>query len=165
MVAIRAMRAISIALFLVVSIVVAGKPNHISKKKKWLSKFALLHNNYNGFFPDDDRFDRHPDFSVEDAAADAAAGKTPTNRASPDEKNPEFWNNMAKAHLLDRLEQPINTNKAKNIIMFLGDGMSLTTVAATRMYLGGEEESLSFEKFPHFGLSKVGVFVKNLLVL
>lgn len=39
--------------------------------------------------------------------------------------------------------------------MFLGDGMSLATVAATRMYLGNENKQLSFEKFAHFGLSKV----------
>lgn len=45
--------------------------------------------------------------------------------------------------------------RAKNIIIFLGDGMSLATVAATRMYLGNENKQLSFEKFAHFGLSKV----------
>lgn len=33
--------------------------------------------------------------------------------------------------------------------------MSLQTVAATRAYMGGEELNLSFEDFPHFGLSKV----------
>lgn len=51
--------------------------------------------------------------------------------------------------------------RAKNIIFFLGDGMSLTTVAATRMYMGNENNSLSFEKFPHFGLSKVSTFCKG----
>lgn len=51
---------------------------------------------------------------------------------------------------------------AKNIIMFLGDGMSVPTLAAARVYLGslqnvsGEELSLSFENFPYSGLSKVG---------
>ncbi|CAH1108440.1 unnamed protein product [Psylliodes chrysocephalus] len=43
---------------------------------------------------------------------------------------------------------------AKNVILFLGDGMSIPTVAATRMYIGGEEELLSFDKFPYTGLSK-----------
>jgi len=37
--------------------------------------------------------------------------------------------------------------EAKNIILFLGDGMSLATVAATRMYMGNENNKLSFEKF------------------
>lgn len=54
-----------------------------------------------------------------------------------------------------KAEAALNKNKAKNIIMFLGDGLSLQTVAATRMYIGGEELNLSFEQFPHFGLAKV----------
>lgn len=55
----------------------------------------------------------------------------------------------------DLLNRKQNNNHAKNVIMFLGDGMSLPTVAATRMYMGGEEMNLSFEKFPHFGFAKV----------
>src|SRR5688572_32458292 len=52
------------------------------------------------------------------------------------------------------------TGKAKNVIVFLGDGMSLTTVAAARIHEGqrkgnaGEENSLAFERFPHTALSK-----------
>ena len=71
----------------------------------------------------------------------------------------DYWRANAQQHLRERLqiEENLNTNKAKNIIMFLGDGMSLQTVAATRMYMGGEELSLSFERFPHFGLSKVDI--------
>lgn len=50
--------------------------------------------------------------------------------------------------------------KAKNVILFLGDGMSLTTVAAARILEGqrngkpGEENQLSWEEFPHTALSK-----------
>src|SRR5688572_247258 len=50
--------------------------------------------------------------------------------------------------------------KARNVIVFLGDGMSLTTVAAARILEGqrggssGEENSLAFERFPHTALSK-----------
>lgn len=50
-------------------------------------------------------------------------------------------------------EKPIR-NKAKNIIFFLGDGLSLATIAATRVYLGGEEKSLAFESFADTGLAK-----------
>jgi alkaline phosphatase len=45
--------------------------------------------------------------------------------------------------------------------MFLGDGLSVPTLAATRIYLGqsqgkpGEEVVLSFEEFPYTGVSKV----------
>jgi alkaline phosphatase len=50
--------------------------------------------------------------------------------------------------------------KAKNIIIFLGDGMSMPTVAASRIYEGqqkgqsGEENFLSFETMPYSGFSK-----------
>jgi len=50
--------------------------------------------------------------------------------------------------------------KAKNIIIFLCDGMSLTTVTASRIYEGqlrgqsGEENLLSFETMPYTGFSK-----------
>lgn len=50
--------------------------------------------------------------------------------------------------------------KAKNVILFVADGMSLPTVAAARIYEGqlrgqpGEENRLSFEEFPHTAFSK-----------
>lgn len=56
--------------------------------------------------------------------------------------------------------QPQQKNKAKNIILFIGDGMSLATVTAARIYAGqqqgmsGEEYELSFEKLPYTALIK-----------
>jgi alkaline phosphatase len=50
--------------------------------------------------------------------------------------------------------------RAKNVVLFLGDGMSLVTVAAARILEGqrrgdpGEENLLAFERFPHLALSK-----------
>ena len=50
--------------------------------------------------------------------------------------------------------------RAKNVIVFLGDGMSLTTVAAARILEGqrkggsGEENRLAWETFPATALSK-----------
>lgn len=50
--------------------------------------------------------------------------------------------------------------RAKNVIVFLGDGMSLTTVAAARIFEGqrkggsGEENRLAWETFPATALSK-----------
>lgn len=80
----------------------------------------------------------------------------------PEEKDPQFWYDLAYEEIAKRLalDQP-NAKKAKNIILFLGDGMSLTTVAAARILKGqrqgntGEESALSFETFPHTGLSRV----------
>lgn len=55
----------------------------------------------------------------------------------------------------------VNTpGAAKNIILFLGDGMGPSTVTAARIYAGqqqglsGEEYALSFEHFPWVGLVK-----------
>lgn len=101
---------------------------------------------------DDDDFDRkmHPSF----APQLLEPRLTP---ARPEELEINFWKENAQNYLRDILAaDSYNTPKrAKNVILFLGDGMSLTTVAAARMYMGGEEKSLSFEKFPHFGLAKV----------
>jgi alkaline phosphatase len=50
--------------------------------------------------------------------------------------------------------------KAKNVILFIGDGMGIGTVTAARILAGqnkgqsGEENRLSFEYFPFTGLSK-----------
>lgn len=52
------------------------------------------------------------------------------------------------------------TGAAKNIILFVGDGMGVSTVTAARILDGqlrgqtGEENSLSFETLPHLGLAK-----------
>ena len=52
------------------------------------------------------------------------------------------------------------TQKAKNIIFVLGDGMGVSTLTAARIYAGqqqglaGEEFSLSFERFPYSALIK-----------
>ncbi|MEA2560341.1 MAG: alkaline phosphatase [Acidobacteriota bacterium] len=54
-----------------------------------------------------------------------------------------------------------NKRKAKNVILFLGDGMGVTTITAARILDGqmkgmkfGEENDLSFERFPHLAHSK-----------
>ena len=49
---------------------------------------------------------------------------------------------------------------ARNIILFIGDGMGVSTVTAARIFdgqargLSGEEHSLAFEEFPHVALVK-----------
>lgn len=50
--------------------------------------------------------------------------------------------------------------RARNVILFVGDGMGISTVTAARILEGqrrgapGEENRLSFEEFPHVALSK-----------
>ncbi|XP_023294232.2 membrane-bound alkaline phosphatase [Lucilia cuprina] len=73
-----------------------------------------------------------------------------------EEQTTEYWMNKAQnilAHKLQKLNN-LNTNKAKNIILFLGDGMSVHTVTATRDFLGDSSKQVSFEKFPYVGLSR-----------
>lgn len=76
------------------------------------------------------------------------------------ERTSEFWNQKAQFTIRDRLLRHKNENVAKNVIFFLGDGMSIPTVTAARIRLGqtkgrhGEESQLSFEKFPYVGLSR-----------
>lgn len=53
-----------------------------------------------------------------------------------------------------------NKKRAKNVILFIGDGMGVTTLTASRIFEGqqrgesGEENRLSFEEFPYSALSK-----------
>ena len=59
--------------------------------------------------------------------------------------------------------------QAKNIIIFVGDGMSLPTLTAARIHKAqrnsatakGEETYLFFETLPHIGLSKVHISKAN----
>ncbi|XP_076320280.1 alkaline phosphatase-like [Tachypleus tridentatus] len=77
-----------------------------------------------------------------------------------DDANPNYWNLLGQKELKDALNVQPNVNVAKNVILFLGDGMGIANVMASRVYKGqkegrhGEESSLSFEKFPHVALSK-----------
>lgn len=72
-----------------------------------------------------------------------------------------FWRSEAQTTLQDSLKiQPV-VGVAKNVIMFLGDGMGVSTVTGGRILKGqlqnktGEETVLSWEKFPNVALSKV----------
>ncbi|XP_053391981.1 alkaline phosphatase, tissue-nonspecific isozyme-like [Mercenaria mercenaria] len=76
------------------------------------------------------------------------------------EKDPAFWMNLAKDRIQKRKQQ-VEINKiAKNLILFIGDGMGPTTVTAARILRGqlnnrpGEESVLAFEEFPNVALSK-----------
>ncbi|KAJ8781594.1 hypothetical protein J1605_010852 [Eschrichtius robustus] len=77
-----------------------------------------------------------------------------------EEKDPAFWNRQA-AQALDVAKklQPIQT-AAKNLILFLGDGMGVPTVTATRILKGqmngklGAETPLAMDQFPYLALSK-----------
>ncbi len=76
-------------------------------------------------------------------------------------ETPENWYQSGQDELQNAIaSQTPNTSTAKNVILFIGDGMGVSTVTASRIYDGqshgktGEENLLSFEQFPHIGLSK-----------
>ena len=67
---------------------------------------------------------------------------------------------QGQAELDAALNLVANTKLAKNIVLVVGDGMSLTTVAGARILKGqrqgldGASSKLAWEEFPHVGLSK-----------
>ena len=77
-----------------------------------------------------------------------------------------YWQSKGREGL-DHAKQTyanIIEKQAKNIIIFVGDGMSLPTLTAARIHKAqrnsdynakGEETYLFFETLPHIGLSKV----------
>nr|XP_045223826.1 alkaline phosphatase, placental type isoform X2 [Macaca fascicularis] len=78
-----------------------------------------------------------------------------------EEENPDFWNRQAAEALgAAKKLQPIQT-AAKNLIIFLGDGMGVSTVTAARILKGQKEEKLgpetplAMDHFPYVALSKV----------
>ncbi|KAF5281714.1 hypothetical protein FQA39_LY17735 [Lamprigera yunnana] len=97
---------------------------------------------------------------------DEFTGEFPTMNPAPDSRfakeDKEYWINQGTVHLhnilvnLNKKENPV----AKNLIIFIGDGMGITSATAGRIYKGqrngemGEESSLFFERFPNVALSK-----------
>lgn len=65
------------------------------------------------------------------------------------------WFDSGLDELKIALQTKTNTRRAKNVILFVGDGMGPNTVTATRIYNNGEEGLLEWEKFPHMGMLKV----------
>ena len=76
-------------------------------------------------------------------------------------KTAEQWYREGAAAVEQRrMQQRLGRGQAKNIILFVGDGMGVSTVTAARILEGqqkggqGEENLLSFERFPYTALAK-----------
>nr|ACI00855.1 alkaline phosphatase [Pteromalus puparum] len=71
-----------------------------------------------------------------------------------------FWMKSGQENLRRILSLQNNQNRAKNVVIFIGDGMGLSTITSGRIFKGqqkgnsGEEYKLFFEKFPSTGFSK-----------
>lgn len=76
------------------------------------------------------------------------------------EPTPEQWYKAGADAIARNAQVRPVTGRAKNVILFVGDGMGITTVTAARILAGqrkgasGEENALSFETFPNVALSK-----------
>nr|WP_283620002.1 alkaline phosphatase [Alteromonas macleodii] len=77
----------------------------------------------------------------------------------PEHQTNSAWFTDAQTKLTTKL-QTNNQFKAKNVILFVGDGMGISTLTSARIHKGqlagnpGEEGYLSFESFPHTALVK-----------
>ena len=98
------------------------------------------------------------------AAADPSVAATPAAIhvevpaiQRPEGETAQWWYRSGAAHAA---ANGAGSGRAKNVILFVGDGMSLTTVAAARIYAGqrdggsGEENLLSWEHFPATAFSR-----------
>lgn len=81
-------------------------------------------------------------------------------RVLPSSQREDAAFQAAQLQLRSRQELTHNEGAAKNIVLFLGDGMGLTTILAARILEGqlagasGESNRLAFEKFPHVALAR-----------
>lgn len=75
------------------------------------------------------------------------------------EESAQWWYQQGQKRVKELQSQSFPA-KAKNIILVIGDGMSIGTVTAARILAGqqlgkkGEEHQLSFDKFPNTALAK-----------
>lgn len=90
--------------------------------------------------------------------ASPGLAKEPSSVPSAQQANSYYTDGLTKLKAALAL-QP-NTGKAKNVILFIGDGMGISTITATRIYAGqqagrdGPSNSLAFEALPYLALSK-----------
>ena len=76
------------------------------------------------------------------------------------EESPDTWRRDGLKVIEQAKRNKIRKGRAKNVILFVGDGMGISTLTAARILEGqmrgesGEENRLSFEQFPNVALSK-----------
>ena len=89
---------------------------------------------------------------------------TPPTPYTPADGTKTHWVNAGKAKLNELKTQSykLPPTRAKNVILFIGDGMGVSTITAARILEGqkvkgstrGEENLLSFETFPNAAFSR-----------
>jgi len=85
-------------------------------------------------------------------------------------KSAQILTNKAKLNAIKTQSYQLPPTRAKNVILFVGDGMGVSTITAARIFEGqkngmygtlgsgsysaGEQNLLSFEQFPYAALSR-----------
>ncbi|MCA1778374.1 MAG: alkaline phosphatase, partial [Xanthomonadaceae bacterium] len=78
---------------------------------------------------------------------------------APANESPSGWYLSGEREIADRRQRNAS-GQARNIILFVGDGMSIATITAARILAGqqaggsGEQHRLAFESFPHTALAR-----------
>lgn len=86
-------------------------------------------------------------------------------KLEPREEYAEYWIKSGQERLHFEIQRQQEAAKsrgkvAKNVILFIGDGMGMSTITASRIHKNqlaggyGEEKGFSFEEFPFIGISK-----------
>ena len=90
----------------------------------------------------------------------SAAHETSGPETSAREMTPQDWYRAGAQAVQDAQRLKPQYRRAKNVILFIGDGMGVSTVTAARIFDGqnkglkGEENQLTIDRFPHLALSK-----------
>jgi alkaline phosphatase len=91
-----------------------------------------------------------------DSFAQTVSAPFPVKR----QETPQTWQRDGWSALERSKREAMRKGPAKNVILFIGDGMGISTLTASRILEGqlrgesGEENRLSFEDFPFSALSK-----------
>jgi len=89
-----------------------------------------------------------------------AQNNVPAPRPVKRKESRRQWYTDGRREVLEAKRMRPRVNRARNIILFVGDGMGVSTVTAARILEGqrrgesGEENLLSFERLPYVALSK-----------
>jgi len=78
------------------------------------------------------------------------------------DQNPQKWNEQAKQTIESLLKTKVNQNIAKNLIIFLGDGMGISTITSGRIRKGQKKGENLVKNF--FALKSIN-FARKILML
>ena len=70
------------------------------------------------------------------------------------ENTEKYWRDLTRQQILESVAKTPNTKKAKNVILFIGDGMGYPSQTAGRILAGGEEYDTAIDKMPWSGSVK-----------